>query len=241
VYTYDPAGNLPQTTDTVYPLWNVTVTVPLTGQQLTVVQGRVVIAMDIQATKGFWAALRTQAAALREAAFSGQLPHAHHQVKQLLHDHGIEVVMEMTTDGGDTVLVFTPEWSFSRARLIDQLAALAPEIPGWQIHGRRHRKNWATAFALLEAAFGVGAEDARFTIDTLEEGLSVTMYSSAVNEIDLCFHETFVFYLLSHALGEEVLFDKIATAILAPPDHAGQTLSKEDLATAVENCKPFPR
>jgi hypothetical protein len=197
--------------------------------------------IDVPTAERFWSAFRTQAADLREAALSGQLRHAHHQVGQLLREHGIEVVMEMTTEGGDAVLVFTPEWSFSRARVIDQFLTLAPPLPGWQIHGRRHRKNWETAFALLKGAFGVGAEDARFTIEVIEEGLAVTIYSIAQTEIEPVFDETFVFYLLSHALGEEVLFDRICCGILAPPDPNRPTLSKEEFATAVESYAPFPR
>jgi len=125
--------------------------------------------------------------------------------------------------------------------VIDQFLTFAPEIPGWQFHGRRQRKDWATAFAYLEAAFGVAAQDARFTVELIEEGLSVTMYSSAYNRIEPIFRETFIFFLLSHSLGEEVLFDRICEAILAPPSTNLATLGPEEFSAAIMSYPPLIR
>jgi len=136
--------------------------------------------MKDNAAHGFWQAFVAEAGALASRVATGNLRNAFQRVESLLQDHGFDFCFELTKEGGHAVLVLTPECDEERARRIDELIQVSPEIPGWRVYGRRQRKLLEDAFAFVRHIYGLDVTDSSFDLRETPRGYEVTMRSKAV-------------------------------------------------------------
>ncbi len=187
--------------------------------------------------KRFWKTLVSEAAEMHRAVFGEgfeALRRAHSRVRELLDAAEAPFMYEMTNEGNDLVLLFTPEWDLDEAAELDWFVSLAPPIPAWKLYTRRQRKDCDMAFDLLANALNAVARDARFAVVAVEGGVHITMHSRVWDEFTTTGREGCVRFFLSHALGEQLMMDRVPTVALAPPAHGAKLLTAENMVKAVD-------
>jgi hypothetical protein len=191
---------------------------------------------SVKKARQFWKSFAAEAAQMHHDVFAEgfeALRRAHTRVGELRDAAGLPFLYEMTNEGGDLVLLFTPEWDHEVAAEIDWFVSLAPAIPRWKIYTRRQRKDCAMAFGMLDHALNADARDARFSVVEVEGGVHVTMHSRVWDEFRVSARDGCVRFFLSHALGEQPMMDHVPTAALAPPAKSAKLLTAEKMVKAV--------
>jgi hypothetical protein len=189
---------------------------------------------SVTKAKQFWKTLAKEAPKLHSDVFAKGLTIAHNdRVGELVEAAGFSFLTEMTTEGSELVLIFTPEWNLEVAEDIDWFVSLAPAIPNWKIYTRRQRTEAEFALELVEAALQADVSDAKFSVVEVEGGLHVTMHSQDWDEFNSDGREFCVRFFLSHALGEQKMMDHVVSVALAPPAKTAKLLTPEKMVQTV--------
>ena len=159
----------------------------------------------------FWSAFGGLSDRLRGLILAGRLDSAFELIEELLGRLGYDFICEVTQEGDDAVLVFTPEGDTDQAEEIDSLLSSRPAIPGWRFYGRRQRKPVQDAFVFVDHIFGIDIRDARFVLDRHLGQWKVTMYSPALASLGEKDRQGLVRTFLWHALGEDVVMTRISS------------------------------
>jgi hypothetical protein len=190
----------------------------------------------VKKARQFWKSLAAEAAQMHRDVFSEgfeALRRAHTRVREIRDAADLPFLYEMTNEGNDLVLLFTPEWNPDVAAEIDWFVSLAPAIPKWKIYTRRQRKDCGAAFDMLHNALNADARDASFSVVAVEGGVHVTMHSRVWDEFTATGRNGCVRFFLSHALGEQLLMDHVPTVALVPPAETAKLLTAEKMVKAV--------
>ena len=192
---------------------------------------------SVKSVRQFWKTFAAEAGEMHRSVFAEgfeALRRAHARVGELRDAADLPFLYEMTNEGGDLVLLFTPEWNREVAAEIDEFVAVAPLIPKWKVYARRKRKECDAAFDMLANALGADARDARFSVVAVSGGAHVTMHSRVWDEFEPKDRDGAVRFFLSHALGEQLLMDRVPTVALAPPASAAKLLTAEKMVKAID-------
>jgi len=158
----------------------------------------------------FWTSFAAVSGSLRTQALGGGLDHVFRQIQALLARHGLDWAFEITTDEhGNAVLAFTPGGDREVAQSIDALLAIQPVIPNWRIFGRRQRKPLADAYVFVREIYGIDLTRELFELEGKRDGYVVTMISDQAADFDDEEARGLVSTLLDHALGEDVVMEKV--------------------------------
>jgi hypothetical protein len=190
----------------------------------------------VKKARQFWKSFAAEAPEMHRSVFAegfDALRRAHSRVGELRDAADLPFLYEMTSEGNDLVLLFTPEWDRDRAAEIDWFVSLAPAIPKWKIHTRRQRKDCDMALDMLHNALNADARDARFSVVEVEGGVHITMHSRVWDEFTVDGRDGCVRFFLSHALGEQLMMDRVPTVALAPPAKSARLLTAEKMVKAV--------
>jgi hypothetical protein len=166
--------------------------------------------MKDSAARDFWHAFGTEAATLARTIAAGNMREAFQRIESLLREHGFDFCFELTEEGGEAVLVLTPEGDHEQAGRIDRLLEATRGVPGWRIYGRRQRKPLKDAFAFVRTIYGLDVSDATFDIRDTPKGYEVTMRSKAVKGLTGSEARGLVATFLDHAVGEDVVMERVA-------------------------------
>jgi len=173
----------------------------------------------------FWQAFVAQANSLARSVTGRDFANAFQRIESLLQKYGFDFCFELTEEGGDAVLVLTPEGDRAEASRIDDLLKARPEITGWRFYGRRQRKPLEDAFVFVRHVYDLDVSDATFDLRATERGQEVTMYSDAIEGLAQEAAEGLIATFLDHAVGEDIVMKKVARLIpgsgrgqLSPPE-----------------------
>lgn len=151
------------------------------------------------------------------------------EVEKMLNESGHRFAFELTEEEGLAVLVLTPEGDPLAASEIDRLMESRPNIPGWRVYGRRQRKELEDALTFVRHIYGVDISDARFKVEPLADGYSVTMSTSVTQDFSNEESSGLVANFLDHALGEEVVMSLVRRIVVEESTTEEELLSAEDL------------
>jgi hypothetical protein len=181
----------------------------------------------------FWKSFSSEAADISEWLAAGHLRKAFDRVEALLLERGFDFCFDLSRDGPTAILILTPEGDQGVAAEIDELLAVAPMVPGWRLVGRRQRKGIADAITIVHQIYGVDVTGVSFDVAQSSSGLSVVMFSHALEgmsqEVARGLAQTF----LDHAIGESLVMERI-TVIETSASGAGHR-SAESLVEALES------
>lgn len=176
---------------------------------------------------------------LRNAVLAGDVAAPYERIGDLLGRAGIDFVHEVTATDDAAVLIFTPESDPAVAAEVDRLVSAAPPLPGWEIFGRRQRKDAADALTIAEDVYDIPLADARFrVVPRADGGVDVEMFTGAAEEVPADVARGMVQFFLEHAIGEAAAMDVVRAVRLRPAAEGGSdTLPPAELAGTIDGFR----
>lgn len=157
---------------------------------------------------GFWGAFEKVDAELSLAMHQGRESEVFDALCSLLDLCGIDWCFDITIDGPDCCLIFSPEGDPEVAENIDALLASAPRIFDWKFFGRRQKKPLSDAASIVRNLYLIDPLAMSFRVQRIEDTHMVEM--TVPDSVSLTPEEAqgLINMFLWHALGEGFVMDR---------------------------------
>jgi hypothetical protein len=166
--------------------------------------------------RDFWTMFGKRARKWANLLHSGRTQEAFEDIDRVLSDRGYDFPFDLTSDDEHCIITFSPEGDPELASEIDTLVKSAPTIVGWQIFGRRQRKELADAYAIVANLYDADVSQATFQILKHRGDIQVVMYFPNAKQLGEDEQAALVATFLDHAVGEDLVMSRSIRSRLKP-------------------------
>ncbi len=161
----------------------------------------------------FWNEFAKRSGRLAVWYRNGSARKAFDEIDELMAANGHHFCFDIGHSDGNVGLFITPEGDPKLAAAIDSLVRSAPLIPGWNIFGRRQKKDPYDFRAILRHLYWLDPADCRFKIEPGRPP-QITLFVPEAQDITPQEQADFADVFLWHALGEGNVMDAMIKPVV---------------------------